>query len=518
MAIDFSNLIIKTPISSGTSNWSSLNSTEVKDGIIKDSDFRSMPLNSLFLKVSNSLEQIQKNNHIQYILNNEYYINSTVLVIYKEANTERLIPAILKCVNTNLENTCNVLPNDNYEIDEDNNIIFTDNNWNSVYWTEISKNNIIKKSISVEESSFNYSLNKLSKDNSQAQHIKLFDFSNIVDDTLYDINFDLIINRYTNIFMNCNVLCDSNLIKLNINTINNINGCYLQNGRIWYENSIFADIALEGMIFSVDEVNKILYLTILSAEIPNKDSFDVSININKGSYNVNMSIENNSNYIDNNDFVLVPFIRNASNIFDGNTLSILDYAYTLSYVEMFKMGLLNINGETTLDRWLYPIARKTKINSGYWNGTIYDMNERYKLQTSDNTRYIDSKFPNIVGETGAGAKPEAKIEGAFKITSNKKTSSGYNTETPYVNGGSTYRDVFAIYNTEIDTSNTDVYALTKPTFAYLYKDVDPDTGNYTDIKKQDTPITNDYFFNSDKENPDRLSTASIKTFPYIKVW
>lgn len=505
MAFDFNKVIINDSISSSTSNFNNPTSTRIKDAVKENSDFKSITVNTLLYKLSSSLNYIQQNGAIQYIKGKYYSINSIVSVLFLDTSTNILHSTLLRCISTNIENYCDVIPNTNFTEDENGNIIFNGNNWNSLYWEELSKNGETDLILNVQDFEFNYQNSAFSRDNSQVKTIELFDFSNIAEDDYTFVNFTLQVNRYNNIYCNCILSGNSRNMKFQIETISNVsNTVKLGSGTFWYDSSIFRELAVNGLIFSVDEVNARLYLHYLGAEVKNKDEFQVRLYINKGNAPIVLKQLNLTNFIDNNDYVIIPFIKNASNDFSGKCGSILDYAYSLDYSEMFKNGLKEITSEETLDKWLYPIARKIKDIQF----KIYNTSKRYKIFLSDGSRYRDKLFPNIKGSAAPVLSNGDGCTGAYYKGDRTTYGPGM-----YTDNATSITIVQAT-----DTSRTNPNRTDKDKTYFLYKTINPDDGSVTGWLQYTDTLDASNFFNSNPDEPDRLTTASIKTIPYIKLW
>lgn len=505
MAFNYDKVIINESIASSTNNFNNPTTSRIKDGIKENSDFKSITMNTLLYKLSNSLNYIQQNGAIQYIKGKGYSINSIIAVIFLDTTTNILHSTLLRCVSTNNGDYCDVIPNVNYNEDENGNIIFNGNNWNTTYWDELSKNGETDLILTVPDFEFNYQNNIFSKDNTQVKSIELFDFSNIAEDDFTFVNFTLNVNRYNNIFCNCILSGNSRNMKFQIETISNVsNTVKLGSNSFWYDNSIFKELAVNGLIFSVDEANAKLYLHYLGAEVKNKNEFDVKLYINKGNAPLVLKPINLANFIDNNEYVLIPFIKGASNDFSGNCGNLFDYAYSLSYTESFINGLREITTEETLDKWLYPITRKLKDITF----KIYNTSKRYKMYISDGSRTKDKAFPNIIGTS------------APVLTSNDGCTGAYYKGDYSTYGPGMYTDnatSITIVQTS-NTSGTNPNRYDSDNVYYVYKTIDPNTGLATDWQQYTDTLDATNFFNSDESEPDRLTTASIKTIPYIKLW
>lgn len=515
MAINDKN-IIKLPISSNTSNFKILNSSEIKDGIIKDSDFKSIGPNSLFYKLSSSLLFLQKNGIIQYIQGNEYKINSLVSVFYYD-DKGNIVNTILKCINTDNGDFCSILPNDDFTI-LNGNIIFNNKRWNSIYWSEVSKDKVMTYKTKVQETTYNYDVYPNSRDSSQVKNIELFDLSNLQSTSFTEINFNLNVNRYTQISANCSLFISKNDLIFRVNSVNDIRGCYTQNNFLWYENSIFKYMALEGMFFTVNEVTKKLYLTIVGATNVNKPEFDLEVSINYGFYNVEFKEEVIASFIDNDDYIVVPICHRSSNKYDNECMRLTDMAYSLSYVESFANGLYRVTTEQEMDKWLYPVFRINKVT----DAKVFDMNDKYKFYSSKNDRYISADFPELIGSYNSGLTADRSdyYSGVFEYTSTDISRSSPN---PYAQGQNAliWNNTGAplsyssrqYFDTSKKTAEGD--AMKQVYFVSKYYD-DRATLNGFESKVED--LTPEDLFNSDESNPDMLITASITTFSYIKLW
>lgn len=510
MDFNFNKVTMNKIISSGTINYDNPTTQLMKDAIKKYSDYKSLKVNTLLYKISDGLDFIQRNGNLFYTLNKNYTINSIVAVIYVDLNTNIRHSTLLRCINTNNNEFCNISPSGYYEVDDNGNIIFQGNNWNTLYWEDISKIGENKYFMNILDFEFNYSANPNSRDDSQVKSIELFDFSSVPVDQYRYTEFSLNINRYNNVHLNCVVSGNSNKIKLEILTVNNIrNNININSNSIWYENCIFKDIALTGLFFSVDEVNKKVYLHYLGAETINNVSFQIDIFINKGDMDLLMNNVTLSNFIDNNDYVIVPFIKGASNTFDNTSMNVLDFAYQLNNKEKFINGLMYLDNDLVIDEWLYPITRK------FEDFKVRNILEKYKYFDSYNNDYRNKQFPNMVGEaegfiialenshyiaqTGPYYRMSRSINGngAAAYKGDGMTTQGQYTDTAY-NGSNNY------------TGNNYVH--------YIYKTIDPNNGSVTDWTLHENNLGATDFFNSRPDEPDRLTTASIKTFPYIKLW
>lgn len=510
MAFDFSKVIIDEPIAGGTSNFYFGSPGRIKYAIEKDSDFKSSTVNTLLYKLSDTINFFQRNGCTSYILGKKYKLNNIVTVLFYNPVNSAFQSTMLKCIATNNEDLCDVIPNINYTVNDAGNIIFNDNNWDTNYWEELTKNGLNEFNLELSEFEFNYNISSFSRDNSQVKSVELFDFSKVPANEFKYLNFSVTTNRYNNIFMNCVVSGNMNKVKLEVQTINNnVNAFLVNNSNIWYSNSIFKDIAYDGMFFSVDEVNKKVYLHYLGAEVMNKDKFDINIKINKGSVDILLAQVNLADFIDNNDYVIVPFIKNASNEFSDRSYKLYDYAYQLDTKEIFKNGLKEVESETGLDTWLYPITRKLKNI----NFRIYELYGRYKLTNSDQERYKEPLFPNLKGEADGSCSDNATVTGVYR-KENKVSHTAFRGRH---SGGSRVDVIIG----KSDTSGTRYFPFSyeeNQRLKFIYKDIDPTTGNTTGWKLRPELLEARNVFNSKVDEPDRLTTASFKTFAYIKLW
>lgn len=512
MAFNFNKVIITNGISSKTVNNDYINSNTTKDGIIKNSDYKSKRVNSLLMKLSNCVKFIQDNGIMSYIKGKEYQLNSIVTVIYRDGNNN-LLPTILMCIGLNdiENNVCDVVPNNNFEIDDNGNIIFIGTNWNSNYWKEIPKNTTAHSELKINDFEFKYSNNVNSRDDRQARHILIADLSKVEPEEYCYLNFNIVINRFSNVFMTCTFSGNKNNVRFMVDTVNDIKNAHQEaDGSIWNQNCIFKNVALDGMFFTVDEQNAKLYLTYLGQETKLFDEFDIKCTVNKSDTNLILKEESLQKFIDNEEITIVPFTINASNVFSGNTMKIYDYAYNLSNKQQFKNGLIFIQKEDTLDRFVYPIIRKTGMTDGVWDGKIYNLNGKYRYVTSEKSRYFESKFPEITGHP-CNIYIQNEPTGAFvKALEHPEVDSRPTSYTPSVQCGvnTAGKSTNKIYN---DGGN---WGYNK----FIYKTVDPETGNYTDWKLNPTGITGENLFNSSTSEESRLTVKSGYVVPYIKLW
>lgn len=516
MAFDFNKVTINKSIASDTSNYYIPNTLELKDAIEKNSDYKSNGVNALLNKLSRSIDFIQSNSMVQFTPGKQYKLNNIISVVFNDASTNSKQYTNLICVGYNQDGYCDEAPT-TYIADDYGNIVFDNSNWNSSYWSELKNNSSVSKSIELDNFIYQYSKNKNSKDNIQARHVKLFDLSSVTEDDFKSINFDIVISRFSNLFLNCSISGNNSYIKFKINTINNIKNTYTaQLGNIWDINSIFKELALNGLLFSVDEANAKVYLTYLGIEemLGIDPTFNVKIILNESDTPIYLEKENIDVFIDNNDIVIVPLTKGASNDYSVKTLEYFDYAYTLDNKIAFNNGLRILNSDLKLDSWLYPIVRKTKESTKAWEGNIYRCNKKYKyaFKDTETTRTIDKKFPNIKAKSAVGVSnstSDSELKGAY-----------YTDRTPSGGGRYTGGENRKILSGETDTAA--IYPIPvnqidqNPKF--LYKGIDPVTGNETDYKVSNSIVGDLGIFNSDFGNRERLTTASIKTIPYIKLW
>lgn len=516
MAFDFNKVIINTGYSSKTVNNETLTDSKVKDGIVKDSDFKSKTTNSLLLKLSNSVKNIEENGITSYIKGKKYRINDIVSVVYRDQNNN-LFPSLLICIGTNNDDdTCDIIPSKNYEIDDNGNIIFTNSRWASMYWKEIRKNSETTYQYEATDFEFSYTLNPDSRDSLQAKHILIADFSDVEEADYYYINFNIAINRYSNVFIDCSFSGNKSNVKLTINTINNIANAHSEtSGALWDDKSIFKYVALNGMFFTVDEENAKLYLTYLGAEVKNSATFNVTATINEANRKIQLSPEVISNFIDNDFMVIVPFTIGSSNEFSGSTMKIYDYAYSLSNKEQFKNGLRPITTEETFDKFVYPIFRKVQLDGGAkFEPKVYDLDGRYRLMSNENQRYFDAKFPDLVGKPKTTYINNSYGGGWYLL--DRGTGYSYGGVGAELGGKTcTYGDLNTTYKSTHSIHDTGAN-MGRPKF--LYKTVDPNTGDYTDWNARSNYLVGEEMFNSSDSEPNRITVQSGFYTPYIKLW
>lgn len=516
MAFDFNKVIINTGYSSKTINNETLTDSKVKDGIIKDSDFKSKTTNSLLLKLSNSVKSIEENGITSYIKGKKYRINDIVSVVYRDLNNN-LFPSLLICIGTNNDDdTCDIVPSKNFEIDDNGNIIFYDSRWASPYWKEIRKNSETTYQYEATEFEFSYSLNPDSRDSLQAKHILIADFSDVEETDYSYINFNISINRYSNVFIDCSFSGNKSNVKLTVNTINNIVNAHSEtSGSLWDDKSIFKYVALNGMFFTVDEENAKLYLTYLGAEVKNADSFNVIATINEANKKIQLNPETITNFIDNDFMVIVPFTIGSSNEFSGSTMKIYDYAYSLSNKEQFKNGLRPITTEETFDKFVYPIFRKVQLDGGSkFEPKVYDLDGKYRLMSNENQRYFQAKFPDLVGKPKTTYINNSYSGGWYLLQ--QGTGYSYRGNT---NGGPAKTKFEGDLNTTRKSTNpvnNDGFDSGRPKF--IYRTVDPNTGNYTDWNVRSNYLVGEEMFNSSDSEPNRITVQSGFYTPYIKLW
>lgn len=518
MSFDYSKIIINKPIANKTSNFDILNNKGVKDGIQKSSGLLSSIPNSFLYKITDSINFIQSNGNLSYIKNKLYKINSIVNVIYV-TDQGTLNNSLLKCINTDYDDYCSIIPNNFYNEDDNGNIIFNNNKWNTNYWEEIIKNgesNYIKELSNFE---FNYSAYPNSRSELQIKHLELFDFNN--EETLSNLSFSLYIDRYYPLSLNCSISGVKGNIKLKINALTYKDSNTNNLSSIWDNNSIFKDIALQGMFFSVNEETNKVYLHWLGSEaiINGKTTFEIELETDKGYAPLSLNEASISDFIYNESYIIVPFIRGASNKFSNKSMELFEYIDVLPANKVFENGLYRVNKETTLDNWLYPIVNnKINLKSGKWSDKkIYNCLERYKISTNNNTRYIEPKFPEIEGETSNGlVYDDTGLTGAFSLGVSKGTAADVRTEPP-----GTYQYYYATgqgYSADNSKAGNNFYGkqVAYPRVQSQYQfdyndDIDWELCGWAGVD-------GNYLATSDPDDPDRLTTRSGVVYTYLKIW
>lgn len=508
MSFNYNKAIFNTNISSKTNNYNVLTEQQLKDGIIKNSPYISINPNSQLYKLSDCINFIQSNGAINYIKDKNYTINSIVSVVYK-TNQGLINTTLLRCIKNNTETYCTIIPNNSYTEDDNGNIIFNNSNWDTLYWEEIVKSGETYYNKVIKNFEFKNNLQPNSTDEAQVKHIELFDFTN--EQTLSSLNFTIYSDRFRNMTVNCQVTGIKGNIKLSIDIVNCKSVLMDGASTVWYSNSIFKDYALNGIFFSVNEKTNKVYMHYLGIEQlnPMDLDFELDIETDKGYAPLTFKeVTLPDTFINNSDYQLIPIIKGASNKYAGKSLQLLEYIKVLPETERFESGVVRVDKEFTLDKWLYPIANSViNTEAGKWKGTVYDSLERYKVSTNNNTRYIEPKFPDIEGETAYGILyDDTGCTGPF-----------YKGEYWSANGAAPQSYTRAGYSFEVDTSAS---APTDGKFC-IYPHSDTNSYFSYDLPLKWAPhgsSTNILVaFASDKKNPNRLTTKSGIVYTYIKI-
>lgn len=394
-SFDFNLIAPNKLIAGDTSNYNTPSPDAIGKGITLGSDLLSSVPNSLMYALSSQISYLQENGGFWLPLK-EYNIGNIVRVPVIENGITKIY--LCKCIaNSNAKDYCVEYPFvGSYQVNNFGNLYFQNATLNSQYWEGVSDETLSLQKTSITDFNISYP----SSQDSQIKNIQLIDLNLYSSNFLNECLFVLTIKR-GGYRVDTTIKVSSygvNSIELEVTSMKTnlpSNLAFDSSNSIFNPNSRFKDIALLGCFLSINQ-DKTISLNVCGRGSGASGSVEIETYLLANSNIRPTPVEKQRSYtfLDNQSNLIIPITEGASNKYLG-VGEIIPFFGSLSFTNCFKNRLIPLNTEKTLDSFIY---RGIQAMQGDYK--LYSTQDRYLVQSSNSSRYINQSLPNIKGRIG----------------------------------------------------------------------------------------------------------------------
>lgn len=391
-SFDFNLIAPNKLIAGDTSNYNTPSPDTIGKGITLGSDLLSSVPNSLMYALSSQISYLQENGGFWLPLK-EYNIGNIVRVPVIENGITKIY--LCKCIaNSNAKDYCVEYPFvGSYQVNNFGNLYFQNATLNSQYWEGVSDETLSLQKTSITDFNVSYP----SSQDSQIKNIQLIDLNLYSSNFLNECLFVLTIKR-GGYRVDTTIKVSSygvNSIELDVTSMKTnlpSNLAFDSSNSIFNPNSRFKDIALLGCFLSINQ-DKTISLNVCGRGSGASGSVEIETYLLANSNIRPTPVEKQRSYtfLDNQSNLIIPITEGASNKYLG-VGEIIPFFGSLSFTNCFKNRLIPLNTEKTLDSFIY---RGIQAMQGDY--TLYSTQDRYLVQSSNSSRYINQSLPNVKG-------------------------------------------------------------------------------------------------------------------------